>query len=624
MHPVIFDFAPHAIHYAGASGDRCFVSFLQYPWLLTLDSEGCILGRVDCPNVDAVVDGRIAIAYSTPRVPVANVQRTPDLGPFYVTGHDVLTGEELWRRPYHGELQVIGDTAVARCASGGCLVDLSTGKDLWATERAVVVHAHDQRHLYVTDEFLRGNDGKFFLRALDRKTGSIVWAVAFDDASTPSSVCASENRVWCIGHGRKGKGSRIFGLSAADGRPVAEHVWPGKIGRLVSAGGVLLIEHESGIAILENDTVSSLVDPLDGFALEAHDAGFACSTPGGMAWTSDLRRPPVQLRLRDNDRGGSQRRRDWHAKHLEHQEIILLGRRRLLRLPLSFAPSDSLSVRSVPIDVGEPPLERGTVFFAGESRVLVEHATRGRFWFDVSNTGLAKGDPVEIGGFVVQGDTTVATVATTLLHGGNLVRVDVGDPIALAGEIDIGERTQAKPKRKPKPSKALLSVIDVLATHGFMDALSPDELEELLEDVLGADYEVGPRTVADVLSSVHEDGSGVARGVVVHDHRFGNETDDVVAEFAATLHDEPIAFAQVGVRDDALQIRAGDEVAWVPFVPGGLDAIARWLNARLEAAGAKRRIFSLQTDSDFYSYIVCPPETIDAMKRRRVRGVSRP
>src|SRR5262249_32810308 len=150
-----------------------------------------------------------------------------------------------------------------------------------------------------------------------------------------------------------------------------------------------------------------------------------------------------------------------------------------------------------------------------------------------------------------------------------------------------------------------------------MDPLTDAALDELFEDVLGEDYEAGATTAADILSAVHENGTGIARGVVVHDHRFGNETDDVVAELTATLGDEPISFAQVGKREDALQIRAGDAVQWVSFVPDGLTGTVAWLNRRLEEAGAHRRIFELDTEADYHCYLVCSPIVVASMKRRR-------
>lgn len=131
-------------------------------------------------------------------------------------------------------------------------------------------------------------------------------------------------------------------------------------------------------------------------------------------------------------------------------------------------------------------------------------------------------------------------------------------------------------------------------------------------------------TVADVLLGVYADASGAARGVVHHDVRFGNETDDVVAELTATMGDEPIAFRQIGTHADALQIEANGRVHRVSFDRGGLDAVAHWINAQLEGAGARRRIFTVDTLADHCCYVVCTPQTLEAMKARGLLGFGAP
>jgi hypothetical protein len=94
--PLIVDFAPHAVHYAGSWGERWFVSLLQYPLLLTLDAAGAIVGRVAIPDVDRVVGGKVALRSSSPRVARANVGRGPQ-EPVVQVAHDLATGAELSR-----------------------------------------------------------------------------------------------------------------------------------------------------------------------------------------------------------------------------------------------------------------------------------------------------------------------------------------------------------------------------------------------------------------------------------------------------------------------------------------------------------------------------------------------
>lgn len=172
---------------------------------------------------------------------------------------------------------------------------------------------------------------------------------------------------------------------------------------------------------------------------------------------------------------------------------------------------------------------------------------------------------------------------------------------------------------------ALEALVEVLVEQGLIDALSPEQLEELVEDTFNGDVEeLEDWAAAAILQTVYAERSGAERGVVHHDHRFGSETSDVVAELSATLGGEPVAFKQIGVRDDALHIQIGEKDWWVTFAPGGLDAIAHWMNFRLGEAGARRRIFSVQTDGDSHCYVVAAPEDVASMKKRGVRGFGVP
>ena len=101
---------------------------------------------------------------------------------------------------------------------------------------------------------------------------------------------------------------------------------------------------------------------------------------------------------------------------------------------------------------------------------------------------------------------------------------------------------------------------------------------------------------------------GLRFGFLSHDWRFGQETDDVVAELARCLEGEPLTF----------------EKAWVEQVDleeGGLDAVAAFINDKLAAASARRRIFSLETDGDWHAYIVRTPREMKAMVARGFRGL---
>lgn len=306
-HPIVVDFAPHAVHYAGTTGDTWHVALVQYPLLLTLDRDGNVIARVACANVLAV-SGPYAIATTHPRVRPVNVQREPPLGPGDLVVYDVASGRELWRRENASYVASAGSRALIR-TDRVHLVDLETGTELAETElRTPKTSAH--------------------VRAIP---GGFEWTASGDDAP------------------------RAF-------------AW---------------IEH-----------------------------------PDGGLW-------------------------DWEDVRLEDDDVVVVADTRILRVPLATPRTDRIVARVVPADVGELPLEPGAVFFVSESRILVDHRTRGRFWFEVSGTGLARGDAVEIGGFLFDKGTTIAT---TLARNGKILASvpsrlvpDEGDVVVASARFGIAD-----------------------------------------------------------------------------------------------------------------------------------------------------------------------------------------
>ena len=462
--PLIVDFAPHTVHYAGSWGALWFVSLLHYPLLLTLDASGAIVGRVAVPDVDRVVGGKVALRSSTPRVARANVARGSH-EPVVQVAHELATGAEISR-----------DEAEVKALVDG----LASGNEALAN-------------------------------FIDRDGGDLVW-----------------------------------------------------------------------------------------------------SPPGGT---------PKRFRIRENDRGGPRARYDWTDAHRQASAYVLAAPSRFLLVPSHYRPEGELVARTVVPDLGELPLEPATVFHVSPERVLVEHAARGRLWIDCPASGLTKGDAVEIGGYRFVDRVTVATVLVR--EGRELLRGELAGAVQpTANELSvIGDPVgEPAPEAERQVSKAFLKMARVLAKLGFMDGGWLRRISELADEDA---EEPGPWTASEILATVYEEESGAAHGVVHHDHRFGNETDDVVAELTAILGDEPATFAQVGRRELALQIEVGGRAHWVPFDRGGIDAVARFINHHLEQAGARRRIFALTTRSDRSCHVVCAPADAQTMKRAGV-GLKKP
>jgi hypothetical protein len=306
-HPIVVDFAPHAVHYAGTTGDTWHVALVQYPSLLTFDRDGAVVARLRCANVLAV-SGPYVIASTAPRVLPVNVQREPPPGPGDVVVHDLATGRELWRREKASYVASAGSRAILRTDRVE-LVDLETGAVL-------------------PEDSLRTPRTSASVRAIP---GGFEWTASGDD--TP----------------------RAF-------------AW---------------IEH-----------------------------------PDGGLW-------------------------DWEDVRLEDDDVVVVADTRILRVPLATPRTDRIVARVVPVDVGELPLEPAAVFFVSESRVLVDHRTRGRFWFELAGTGLARGDAVEIGGFLFNNGTTIAT---TLVRNGKVLASvparlvpDEGDVVVASARFGIAD-----------------------------------------------------------------------------------------------------------------------------------------------------------------------------------------
>lgn len=112
-------------------------------------------------------------------------------------------------------------------------------------------------------------------------------------------------------------------------------------------------------------------------------------------------------------------------------------------------------------------------------------------------------------------------------------------------------------------------------------------------------------------------------GVVSHDFHFWNETDDVVAEFAAAIH-EPEALRlellAIETYEERMHVRAtvrGEaREQWIELdgSVGGLDAFAAYLNALLAEIGAAVRVYALDTaEFDWHVFVVRTPAQMSAL-----------
>jgi hypothetical protein len=95
------------------------------------------------------------------------------------------------------------------------------------------------------------------------------------------------------------------------------------------------------------------------------------------------------------------------------------------------------------------------------------------------------------------------------------------------------------PKHLPKPLP-IVRAVEAMQTEGLASELTPEVLADLAQELCDADEFDGDFPFADVLDAYYcDDISGERRsihdGYIRHDWRFGQETNDVVAELCALL-----------------------------------------------------------------------------------------
>jgi hypothetical protein len=179
---------------------------------------------------------------------------------------------------------------------------------------------------------------------------------------------------------------------------------------------------------------------------------------------------------------------------------------------------------------------------------------------------------------------------------------------------------QAEPQ-----SRAGAALVDTLAAHGLLGELKPAARTSLVEQVFKARELVHEADTALVLAAHWGTARGLVAGFLSHDWRFGQETDDVIDEFARAIADPAIALRQVRKRSGELVASAtfaGDETRLVwDFAEDSLDDVASSIDAWLGRIGAQRRIFGLKTHGDWFAYLIVTPHQLAALRAAGVPGL---
>jgi hypothetical protein len=144
--------------------------------------------------------------------------------------------------------------------------------------------------------------------------------------------------------------------------------------------------------------------------------------------------------------------------------------------------------------------------------------------------------------------------------------------------------------------------LDVLVRHGLLER----------ERVVADHYAHDP---VSLLRSIYGPTEARDRGFVYYDHRWGNDTDDVVADLAV-LANRPESFALISVTRDVLEFEVRPVVVRVKVELGGdelVDLGAR-MNDWLAKLDADRRIWAWETGTDALAFLGRSPDEVAQMR----------
>jgi hypothetical protein len=162
----------------------------------------------------------------------------------------------------------------------------------------------------------------------------------------------------------------------------------------------------------------------------------------------------------------------------------------------------------------------------------------------------------------------------------------------------------------PQPSVAAIPTspqpwIEVLVRHGLLDA--PSQVRPEL-------YGCSP---VGVLLAVHQPLAARERGFVHYDHRWGNDTDDLIGDLAAIVGCPESFTQQKMTRDEiSFEVRSpnrGIVADRVDAFDGDLGVVADRMNRWVSELGAERRIFTLETGMDRWAFLGRTPRELEVM-----------
>jgi len=244
--------------------------------------------------------------------------------------------------------------------------------------------------------------------------------------------------------------------------------------------------------------------------------------------------------------------------------------------------------------------------------------------------------------FVSRGATTLLKLAepspVVVLGGGYVATQSARGAFAVA---TIEELTSPKAKTiafpdgqvfakkaalpKVKASAPALRLFETLEGVGLLGKMDSHHRTMLLLDLFGDEGELDESSAARLLQAA----GPPARAFISHDWRFGQETDDVIAEFDRAIDDARLRLEQTKNDASGLTMRAtiaredgADVVEERSFASDvSLVEIADAIASLCERARTERRVHALQTDGDWSAFLVAAPSMIEALRAAKVQGI---
>ena len=197
----------------------------------------------------------------------------------------------------------------------------------------------------------------------------------------------------------------------------------------------------------------------------------------------------------------------------------------------------------------------------------------------------------------------------------------VGDRVTVAGDmhrgafralvVELGGLFRKTRIAIPRPP---IGKAPATAPQPWLGALVRHRLIESAEAVPESAWD---GDAVGVLVCVHEPRGAIARGFVHYDHRWGNDTDDLIADLAA-IAERPLSFRGVREDSDAIELDVlrddGSSVRERIDVEGDIDQVAVRMNHWLERLGAERRIWCLDTGGDRFAFLGRPLAELEALR----------